>query len=78
METLRSTSVKKILKQFVKQNEGSLDIYSENCHARIDASGESFTLQRKKFIGTVVQIKLKSNDKFYNLSSEDDSDELFF
>ncbi len=68
----------KILKQFVKQNEGSLDIYSENCHARISARGERFTLRGRKFIGTVVQIKLKSDDKFYSLSSEDDSDELFF
>lgn len=70
----------KILKEFVKLNKGSLDVYSEDCHACINAQGESFSRQAAKFTGTVVQIMLKSNDMYYHLSSEDESssDELFF
>ncbi|PJF36059.1 MAG: ATP-binding protein [Candidatus Thermofonsia Clade 1 bacterium] len=71
----------KILKEFVKLNQGSLDIYSEDCHGCIDKNGENFQTRRANFTGTIVQIRLKSDQACYKLSDEptaDDAEEWFF
>ncbi|WP_213305912.1 hypothetical protein [Paraburkholderia sacchari] len=58
------------LKQFVRLNKGSLEVYSEDCHAVIDGNGENYTDLPVKFAGTTVQIKLICDARFYRLSSE--------
>jgi anti-anti-sigma regulatory factor len=69
----------KILKSFVSLNQGRLEIYSEDGYARIDQTDEHYTTHAASFTGTVVQIALKSDERYYQLVDEDDdTEELFF
>lgn len=69
----------KLLKSFMEDNHGRLEIYSEAGYACIDDKGNRFDNRQLDFQGTVVQIKLTCDAARYILPEEDDfsSDEWF-
>lgn len=60
----------KLLKEFIHLNNGRLDIYSHSGHAIIDAAGERYEMMSTFFQGTVVNITINIDRKFYYLSAE--------
>ena len=60
----------KLLKEFIHLNNGRLDIYSHSGHAIIDAAGERYEMRGTFFQGTVVNITINIDQKFYYLSTE--------
>lgn len=60
----------KLLKEFVQKNEGRLDIYSHSGHAIVDVNGEQYQKMESFFKGTVVNISLKRDQKFYYLRDD--------
>jgi hypothetical protein len=59
----------KLLKEFIIDNKGRLDIYSHSGHAIIDASGEQYDLIDSYFKGTVVNITINIDQKAYYLTT---------
>ncbi|RDS92597.1 ATP-binding protein [Pseudomonas fluorescens] len=59
-----------LLNEFVRLNEGSLEIYSNNAYAIVDKTGQRFQDNDVEFSGTVVQIKLKCDEKYYRFRDE--------
>ncbi len=59
-----------LLKSFVTVNEGSLELYSNDAYALIDKDGVSIKDLAVGFSGTIVQIKLKCDERLYRLKSE--------
>ncbi|MDX1992616.1 MAG: ATP-binding protein [bacterium] len=57
----------KQLKQFIQQNNGKLEIYSENGYIKVDRSGEQIIDRQKTFGGTVIQVTLKCDQHHYSL-----------
>lgn len=70
----------KLLKSFMQDNHGKLEIYSETGYACIDDSRNHFENRQRNFQGTIVQITLICDATRYALPEEDnqDSDEWFF
>lgn len=70
----------KLLKSFMEDNHGKLEIYSENGYACIDDKGNRFENRSRSFQGTIVQITLICDTTRYTLPEEEDydSDEWFF
>lgn len=62
-----------LLKEFVKVNNGSLEIYSEDSYAIMDKNGEQYHDLPKKFNGTIVSIKLICDARFYRFAHEPSS-----
>lgn len=58
-----------LLKDFVKINDGSLEVYSNNGYALINRYGEFFSDLGFDFPGTAVQIKIKCDERLYHLGS---------
>ena len=65
-----------LVKEFVQKANGCLEIFSYGGHARIDAHGERYQTIPPVFDGTLVQIKIQCDDRFYRLSNE--LDQSFF
>ncbi|WP_152226418.1 ATP-binding protein [Pseudomonas sp. SCB32] len=59
-----------LVKEFVQKANGCLEIFSHQGHARIDVRGEKYDNIAPIFHGTLVQIRLCCDDKFYLLSNE--------
>ncbi len=62
-----------LISSFVHRNGGALVIYSNNGRARFaanEANGAKFSTCPWEFRGTVVDIKLKCDDKLYRLEGE--------
>ncbi len=70
----------KLLKSFMEENHGKLEIYSENGYACIDDNENRFENRSSSFQGTIVQITLICDTAHYALPEENDydSDEWFF
>jgi signal transduction histidine kinase len=60
----------KLLKEFIQVNQGQLDIYSHSGHAIIDAHGERYERIDSFFKGTIVNISINRDQKFYYLTTE--------
>lgn len=69
----------KLLKSFMEDNHGKLEIYSETGYVCIDDQGTHFESRLSNFQGTIVQITLICDAARYTLPQEDDqnSDEWF-
>jgi len=67
----------KLLKEFIQINKGRLDIYSHSGHAIIDADGERYEIIDSFFKGTVVNISINIDQKFYYLTTESSKQDLF-
>ena len=70
----------KLLKSFIQENHGKLEIYSDTGYVRIDATGDYFTDRQSGFKGTLVQVTLMCDETRYTLPGEEDHDsnEWFF
>lgn len=60
-----------LLKEFVRINQGKLEIYSNQGYAIIDKDGERFEDFSISFAGTVVHITLRCDEALYKFSFED-------
>ncbi len=60
----------KLLKEFIQVNRGQLDIYSHSGHAIIDSDGERYERMNSFFKGTVVNISINRDQKFYYLATK--------
>jgi len=66
-----------LLKEFVNVNHGRLEIYSQNGYALIEGGKEKFSNRRRFFEGTLVNITLRCDKKYYQLVDEGPSGPLF-
>lgn len=66
-----------LLKSFVSVNDGQLSIYTDGARARIGKDEESFEDMGERFRGTIVDIRLRCDERLYVLTSEL-SEEPFF
>lgn len=58
------------LKEFVKLNQGKLEIYSNQGYALVNHDGENYFNREISFEGTVVQITLRCDETLYKFRSE--------
>jgi len=68
----------KILRDFMRENNGKLEIYSDTGYVCINAQDTVFQDGLTPFNGTFVQISVKCDEKFYSLPQEEDSSEFLF
>ncbi len=66
-----------LLKEFVNINHGRLEVYSQDGYALIEGGKEKFNNRRKYFQGTLVNITLRCDKKYYQLVDEGPSGPLF-
>lgn len=59
-----------LLKNFVKVNRGRLEIFSHEGYALISEGQETFMNRQTFFEGTLVNITLRCDESYYQLSSE--------
>ena len=60
----------KLLQDFVVVNNGRLEVYSHNGYAKIDAQGEQYAPIDSFFQGTLMNISLRCDERYYVLASE--------
>lgn len=65
------------LKEFVKVNNGQLEVFSHNGYAIIDNNQESYQNRDSYFGGTLVNITFQCNNCSYSLMSEYSNQSLF-
>lgn len=66
-----------LLKEFVNINHGTLEVYSENGYALITNQKEQYSNRASFFEGTLVNITLRCDKKYYRLVDEGPSGPLF-
>lgn len=66
-----------MLKEFVYVNHGKLEIYSENGYALITNQKEQYSNRASFFKGTVVNITLRCDERYYRLVNEGPSGPWF-
>lgn len=59
-----------LLKELVKVNNGKLELYSHNAYVKMDANGEFYKTLPFFFKGTILNITLLCDEKYYRLTSE--------
>lgn len=59
-----------LLKEFVRINQGKLEIYSNDGYAIVDKDGERFENRDLAFEGTVVHITLRCDENLYRFRDE--------
>ncbi|MBF0497609.1 MAG: ATP-binding protein [Deltaproteobacteria bacterium] len=59
-----------LLKEFVRINQGRLEVYSNEGYAIIDAGGEQYVNRDISFEGTLVHITLRCDEKLYHFKDE--------
>lgn len=59
-----------LLKEFIKLNQGKLEVYSNEGYVLIDKNGERFTNRQLSFEGTLSHITLRCDEKLYLFSDE--------
>ncbi len=67
-----------ILKSFIEVNKGNLKIYSERGYMSIDTGKTHFVDKPTGFKGTLVQITLNCDARYYTLPDENPQDDIFF
>lgn len=66
-----------LLKEFVRVNQGKLEVYSNEGYALIDKDGERFTNRTASFEGTVFHITLRCDENLYRFTAETNANTLF-
>jgi hypothetical protein len=61
-----------LLKEFIRFNQGKLEVYSNEGYAIIDQNGERYENLDISFEGTVVHITLRCDEKLYRFRDEPD------
>lgn len=59
-----------LLRDFVRLNQGKLEIYSNDGYAIVDKDGDRYENRELAFEGTVVHITLRCNEKAYHFRDE--------
>ena len=59
-----------LLKEFVCLNQGKLEVYSNDAYALIDNAGERFVQRDVSFIGTIMHITLRCDERLYSFKDE--------
>lgn len=59
-----------LLQEFVRVNEGALEVYSGSGYAIVDKEGARFHDLNSSFLGTAVQIKLRCDERYYRFANE--------
>lgn len=59
-----------LLKEFVRINQGKLEIYSNDGYAIVDKDGERYENHNPAFEGTVVHITLRCDENLYRFRGE--------
>ncbi len=59
-----------LLKEFVRINQGKLEVYSNEGYALIDKESERFTNRSTSFEGTVFHITLRCDENLYRFADE--------
>lgn len=59
-----------LLKEFVRINQGKLEVYSNEGYAIIDKDGERYENLGNSFEGTIVHITLRCDEKLYRFRDE--------
>lgn len=66
-----------LLRDFVKVNQGELEIYSHEGYGQIKEGRERYLDRSTFFEGTVVNITFHCDESYYHLVSEEQEDKLF-
>lgn len=66
-----------LLKEFIQVSQGRLAIYSHDGYAHISKDGEFYENLPVFFEGTLVQVTLRCDDRYYSLSNEVNSAPYF-
>lgn len=66
-----------LLKRFVRVNNGHMQVFSHDGMAIIEKNGENYQVQQPSFEGTMVNISLECDDRYYCLESETSKEPLF-
>lgn len=66
-----------LLKDFVRVNQGKLEVFSHEGYAIVDKDGDRYMLRDTHFAGTVVNITLICDENLYCLSTELASEIIF-
>ena len=59
-----------LLKEFIRLNQGKLEMYSNDGYAIIDKDGERFENRSLAFEGTIVYITLRCDENLYRFRDE--------
>lgn len=59
-----------LLKEFIRANQGKLEVYSNEAYACIDQSGERYENRTIPFEGTVVHVTLRCDERLYQFKDE--------
>lgn len=59
-----------LLKQFIRANCGSLEVYTHDGRARIGCDEETYETRKTRFDGTIFNIGIRCDDTYYRLGSE--------
>lgn len=59
-----------LLKELVRVNNGKLELFSHDGYVKIDSSGETYKTLPFSFKGTILNITLLCDEKYYHLKSE--------
>jgi hypothetical protein len=62
-----------LLKEFIRVNQGKLEVYSNEGYAIIDRDGERYENRDISFEGTVVHITLRCDENLYRFRNETES-----
>ncbi len=65
-----------LLQQFVKTNDGKLEIFSGGGYVLVDKAGERYQ-EVRQFEGTLINITIRCDESFYHLQSEDTGASFF-
>lgn len=66
-----------LLREFVRVNNGRLEVFSHDGYARIDGTEEKYQTRGGMFEGTILNISLQCDDKHYCFASEVPNTPLF-
>ena len=67
-----------LLNEFVTVNKGELSIYSNSFQSQVDdLGGYKTTLLKNNFLGTMVNIKINCDDRYYHFIDEETSEQYF-
>lgn len=61
-----------LLKEFIRINQGKLEVYSNEGYAIIDKDGERYENREISFEGTMVHITLRCDENLYRFRDEDE------
>lgn len=66
-----------LLREFVKLNQGRLEVFSHDGYARIDGRGEKYETRNSMFEGTILNISFQCDDRHYCFAAEVPDTPLF-